>query len=61
MAEQILSSSPATCDSPLASSPPGISGPWSPVSKVSGTNGSKPCNFESEGIEGTKQVCALAW
>ena len=27
----------------------------------SGIDCSKPCHFECEGTEGSKQVCALAW
>ena len=30
-------------------------------SKVSGPDGFKPCHFECEGTEGSKQVYALAW
>ena len=60
MTELQLSSAPAPCVRPPASSPRWISSPQSTVSKVSGIDGSKPCHFECEGTEGFKQVYALA-
>ena len=61
MTELALSSAPVPCVRPSASLPRRISGPESTVSKVDGIDGSKPCHFECEGIEGFKQVYTLAW
>ena len=59
-AESLLNLVPAPCDRPSASSPQRISSPLLTVSKVSESDGFKPCQFECEGTEGFKQVCALA-
>ena len=60
-AELLLNSVPVPGVKPSASSPPTISGPWLTVSKVSGSDVSKPCHVECERTEWSKQVCAFAW
>ena len=59
-AELLLNSVPAPCNEPLASSPPRISGQWSAMSKVSGSDVSKLFPAECEGTDGSKKVWALA-
>ena len=58
-AELLLNSVPAPCIRPLASSLWRISRLYLIVSKVSGSDGFKPCHFEGEETEGYKQECAL--
>ena len=57
MAELPMNSVLVPCFKLLASSPLRISG----LSKVSESDGFKPCHFECEGTQGFKQVCVLAW